>query len=262
MGEVGAAFALTLVAGLATAVGGAVVGWRRNLSPAFLAAMLGVSAGVMLYVSFVELFPLALRGLTALHGRVGEWWTAAGFFGGVVLVAAIDRLVPEAINPHETSDSGDVSDQHRGRMLRTGLMTAAALALHNFPEGFGVFLAATQQPAVAVPVVAAIALHNIPEGIAVAVPVTYATGSRLKGFVYSLLAGLAEPLGALIGFVMVQSFLGPEVMPLAFAAVAGIMVFVSLDELLPAAHTFGHHHATVYGLIAGMAVMALGLATV
>ncbi|WP_217991148.1 zinc transporter ZupT [Mobilicoccus massiliensis] len=253
-------FALALLAGLATAIGGALVLVRRRLGSRFLAVSLGLSAGVMLYVSFVELLATAERTLTAEYGQAGAWWTILGFFGGIALIGVIDRLVPAAINPHELSGADDASDRHRASMLRTGVITAAALALHNFPEGFAVFLAATQEVAVAVPVVVAIAIHNIPEGIAVAVPVAYATGSPLTGFGYSVLAGLAEPVGALVGYLLLQAFLGPVAMAIAFAGVAGIMVFVSLDELLPAAHDFGHHHATIYGLVAGMGIMAASLA--
>lgn len=260
MGQTGVALSLALLAGLATAVGGAIGVSQRRMSTRFLAGSLGFSAGVMLYVSFVELLAMAQKTLTSEFGGGGPWWTMAGFFGGILLIGVIDRLVPAVINPHELSGSDDAADRRRGRMMRTGVLTAGALAIHNFPEGFAVFLAATQTPAVAVPVVVAIAIHNIPEGIAVAVPVAYATGSRRKGFYYSLLAGLAEPVGALVGFLVLQAFLGPVAMAIAFAGVAGIMVFVSLDELLPAAHDFGHHHTTIYGLVAGMAVMGASLA--
>lgn len=258
--EIVVAFTLVLLAGLATAVGGAIAVSRATISPVFLSTSLGLSAGVMLYVSFVELLGEAENTLTEAFGSSGPWWTMAGFFGGIVLIGVIDRLVPAVINPHEMSGADEASDVRRGQLMRTGVFTAGALALHNFPEGFAVFLAALQDPTIAVPVVVAIAIHNIPEGIAVAVPVAYATGSRLTGFFYSLLAGLAEPVGALVGFVVLQAFVGPVAMAIAFAVVAGIMVFVSLDELLPAARGFGHHHATIYGLVAGMGIMAAGLA--
>jgi len=254
------ALVLSLLAGLATAVGGAVVFARRRPTPGFLAAALGFSAGVMLYVSFVELLGLAQDTLVEHFGDAGAWWTILGFFGGIGLIALIDRLVPSSINPHEHGGGDERGDRVRARMMRTGVLTTGAIALHNFPEGFAVFLAATQESSIAVPVVMAVAIHNIPEGIAVAVPVAYATGSRWVGFRYSVVAGLAEPVGALVGLLVLSAFLGPVTMAFAFAAVAGIMVFVSLDELLPAAHDFGHHHATVYSLVAGMGVMAASLA--
>lgn len=254
------ALALSLVAGLATAIGGAVVFVRRRPSPMFLASALGFSAGVMIYVSFVELLGIAQDTLTEEVGGAAPWLTMAGFFGGIALIAVIDRLVPASINPHEHGEDDERGERVRARMMRTGMLTAGAIALHNFPEGFAVFLAATQAPEIAVPVVVAVAVHNVPEGIAVAVPVAYATRSAWTGFRYSVLAGLAEPVGALVGLLVLSAFLGPVTMALAFAAVAGIMVFVSLDELLPAAHDFGHHHATVYSLIGGMGVMAGSLA--
>ncbi|MDO5628634.1 MAG: zinc transporter ZupT [Mobilicoccus sp.] len=260
MSEVALAFLLALLAGLATAVGGALAVTKRRFSPGFMAGSLGLSAGVMLYVSFMEMLPIAIDTLTDLHGEQGEWWALAWFFAGIILIAVIDRLVPPSIHPRDISDTDRIVTRDRAKMLRTGLFTAGALALHNFPEGFAVFLAATQEPAIAIPVVVAVAIHNVPEGIAVAVPVTYATGSRAKGFAYALLAGLAEPLGALAGYLVLRAFLGPEAMAFAFAAVAGIMVFVALDELLPAAHRFDRHHVAIYGLLGGMGIMAVSLA--
>lgn len=249
--------AMSLVAGLATSIGGAIALAPRRPGGRFMAASLGLSAGVMIYVSFVELLATSRATLTQELGAAGGWWTLFGFLGGIALIAVIDRLVPSEINPHEPGTTD--ADARRARMLRTGLLTAGVLAIHNFPEGFAVFLAATQQPGVAWPVVGAIAIHNIPEGIAVAVPVAYATGSRAKGFWYATTSGLAEPLGALLGFLLLRAFLGPVALGTAFAAVAGIMVFVSLDELLPTAQDFGHHHAAIYGLVAGMAVMGASL---
>ncbi|MGO1684552.1 MAG: ZIP family metal transporter, partial [Brachybacterium sp.] len=147
----------------------------------------------------------------------------------------------------------------RARLLRTGTVTAIALALHNVPEGFATFVAALQSLEVAIPVVAAIALHNIPEGLAVAVPVRRATGSRAKAFWLATMTGLAEPVGAVLGFLLLAPLLSGDGMGAILAGVAGVMVFVSLDELLPAAEETGEHHTVIYSLIAGMAVMAVTL---
>ena len=140
-----------------------------------------------------------------------------------------------------------------------GIFTALAIAIHNFPEGLATFVSALQEPGVAIPITAAIAIHNIPEGIAVSVPIYQATGSRRKAFLYSLLSGLAEPLGALLGWLVLQPVMNDTIFGLLFAGVAGIMVFISLDELLPAARTYGEHHLSIYGLISGMVVMAVSL---
>ena len=270
------AFLLTLVAGGATSIGAALGVLGRGTNPKLLAGGLGLSAGVMLYVSFMELMP---QGALVLSG--GEVVTASGgafaalaFFVGIALIAVLDRLVPESVSPHEFS--GRLSGSHgepelrapdeqaadralRARLLRTGTVTAAALALHNVPEGFATFVAALQAPEVAIPVVAAIALHNIPEGLAVAVPVRRATGSRAKAFWLASMTGLAEPVGAVIGYLLLAPLLSGEAMGAILAGVAGVMVFVSLDELLPAAEETGEHHTVIYSLIAGMAVMALTL---
>lgn len=270
------AFLLTLVAGGATSIGAALGVLGRGTGPRFLAGGLGLSAGVMLYVSFVELLPEGARvlsGGTAPTGR-GTALATLSFFVGIALIAVLDRLVPRAVSPHEFAGRMDGShgrdevrepDEQledralRARLLRTGAITAAALALHNVPEGFATFVAALQAPEVAIPVVAAIALHNIPEGLAVAVPVRRATGSRSKAFWLATMTGLAEPVGAVIGYLLLAPVLTGDAMGAILAGVAGVMVFVSLDELLPAAEETGEHHTVIYSLIAGMAVMAATL---
>lgn len=165
--------------------------------------------------------------------------------------------MPEEINPHEPATTAE--EARRKKLMKTGVFTACALGLHNFPEGFATFLSGLDSKEVAVPVAVAIAIHNIPEGIAVAVPLREATGSRKKAFWWATLSGLAEPLGALIGFGLLLPVIGPATMGISFAAIAGIMVFISLDELLPTAEETGEHHHAIYGLIAGMAVMAVSL---
>lgn len=143
--------------------------------------------------------------------------------------------------------------------MRLGVFTALAIAIHNFPEGIATFVSAFQDPGVAIPIVAAIAIHNIPEGIAVSVPIYQATGSRQKAFLYSFLSGLAEPIGALLGWLILIPIMSDMVYGIIFAGVAGIMVFISVDELLPASREYGEHHLSIYGLIAGMMVMATSL---
>lgn len=251
------AFGLTLFAGLSTGVGAAVAVLWKNPSDRFLAVSLGFSAGVMLYVSFMEILPEAVADLSASFGeRGGSWAAALAFFAGIVLIAVIDRLVPAAINPHEP---GMNETRRRRAMLHMGLLTAAAIAIHNFPEGFATFLAGLEDVSIAIPVAVAIAIHNIPEGIAVAVPLREATGSRKKAFGWAFGSGLAEPAGALIGYLVLLPVLGPTALGVAFGMVAGIMVFICLDELLPTAVATGKHHTAIYGLIGGMAVMALSL---
>ncbi|WP_018295892.1 zinc transporter ZupT [Corynebacterium lubricantis] len=256
------AFGMTLLAGLATGIGGAIGVMRRNPTDKFMAGALGFSAGVMVYVSLVEILPKGIADLGEEYGeRPSHWIGIAAFFGGIALIALIDRFVPEEINPHEPdSVRPDHIDARRNRMMKAGVLTALALALHNFPEGFATFVAALEDPVMAVPIVVAIAIHNIPEGIAVSVPMREATGSRLKAWGWATLSGLAEPIGALIGFLILMPIMGPATMGIAFCAVAGIMVFVSLDELIPTAVSTGENHASTYGMVAGMAVMAVSLA--
>ena len=259
-----AAFGLTIFAGLATGIGSALAFLTRQTSTRFLATALGLSAGVMLYVSFMEIMRKAQVSLVAELGEVpGTWITVGAFFGGILLIGLIDRLVPCAENPHEVRRVEDIRDPApaptNDALMRTGLFTALAIAIHNFPEGLATFAAAMHDPKLGLPVAVAVAIHNIPEGIAVSVPIYYATGSRTKAFTWSFLSGLSEPLGALIGYGLLQPFFNGLTYGLLFAGVAGIMVFISLDELLPTAQEYGHHHLAIYGLVCGMLIMAVSL---
>lgn len=248
------AFGLTLLAGLSTGLGGVIVALKRQPGHRFLAGSLGFSAGVMVYISFVELLPEGIGSLgEAGIGRADMAGTAA-FFAGIALIALIDRFVPEDINPHEEHHALDSA-----RMRSVGLLTALAIAIHNFPEGFATFISALADPALGVPIAVAIAIHNIPEGVAVAVPLRQASGDAWRAAGWATLSGLTEPLGAVAGYLVLRPFLGPATLGYCFAAIAGVMVFVSLDKLLPTAVQTGRHHAAVYGLVAGMAVMAVSL---
>lgn len=257
------AFGLTLLAGLSTGIGSAIAFLTNKTNKRFLSLSLGFSAGVMIYVSMVEIFPDAKEALTlALGEKMGSWLTVIGFFFGIFLIAMIDKFVPEVENPHmvhsvEEMDGND--DYDRAHLMRMGLLTAIAVAVHNFPEGLATFTSALGDPHVGIPIAVAVALHNIPEGIAISVPVYYATGDRLKAFRLSFLSGLSEPLGALLGYILLHRYFNDTMFGMILAAVAGIMIYISLDELLPSAREYGEHHLSIYGLIAGMAVMAISL---
>lgn len=289
------ALGLTVFAGMATGIGSAIAFLAKRTNYRFLSVATGFSAGVMLYVSFVEIFFKGAEELAEAFGAtMGNWVNAAGFFGGILLIGLIDNLIPDAENPHEmptekqtaplhdpakplgrhepiakrdraTGSPAEGVADHR-KLMRMGLFTALAIAIHNFPEGLATFLAALKDPGVGVAIAVAIALHNIPEGISVSVPIYYATGRRRKAFLYSVLSGMAEPVGALAGYFTLRLFVGgedgvipPEAMGILFSGVAGVMVYISLDELLPTSQAYGKGHDSIFGLLAGMAVMALSL---
>lgn len=256
------AFSLTLLAGLATGIGSLVAMFTSTTNTKFLSWALGFSAGVMIYVSMIEIFVKAKYALTvALGNETGNWATIGGFFGGMLLIAFIDRFVPNQGNPHEVKKVEDMkgSKVHDPALLKMGTFTALAIAIHNFPEGIATFTAALQDPKLGVAIAIAIAIHNIPEGIAVAVPIYFATGSKKRAFKLSFLSGLSEPVGAIIAFLILMPFLNDILFGVIFAAVAGIMVFISLDGLLPAAKKYDEAHTSIYGLISGMVVMAVSL---
>lgn len=262
------AFGLTLFAGLSTGIGSALAFFTKRTNTRFLTFALGFSAGVMIYVSLVEIFQKSIGDLSSAYGdQLGNWYAVISFFGGILFIALIDKLIPSSENPHEIRSIEDISQAEmelnkNKKLARMGVFSALAIAIHNFPEGMATFAAGLADPEVALPIAIAIAIHNIPEGIAVSVPVYYATGNRRKAFLLSFFSGLAEPIGALVGFLLIYVLAGgmtESISGVMFGAVAGIMVFISLDELLPTSEEYGEHHISIYGLVAGMAVMALSL---
>lgn len=254
------AFSLTLVAGLSTGIGSLIAFFAKRTNTRFLSAALGLSAGVMIYVSFMELMPEAVHQLSTIYSeRKANLYMLLAFFAGIALIAIIDALVPDDENPHEVHTTDGTDPHNHAQLKRTGIVMAAAIAIHNFPEGLATFAAALTDIRMAIPIVIAIAIHNIPEGIAVSVPLYYATGSKVKAFWYSLLSGMAEPVGALVGYLFLLPFWSPTINALLLAFVSGIMIYISFDELLPNTERYGHHHLGVAGVIAGMAVMAVSL---
>lgn len=256
------AFCITLFAGLSTGIGSCIAFFTKKTNKGFLSLSLGFSAGVMIFVSFVDLYPTAQNYIALAFPKSANLYTAFAFFGGIAVIALIDKIIPTYENPHEIRDVESMQENFGERkLIRMGILSALAIAIHNFPEGMATFVSALIDPSIALPIALAIALHNIPEGIAVSVPIYFATGSRKKAFLYSFLSGLSEPIGAIVGFFLIITFVGlnATILGVLFAFVAGIMVFISLDELLPTAQAYGAHHLSIYGLIAGMALMALSL---
>ncbi|MEQ6378548.1 zinc transporter ZupT [Bacillaceae bacterium S4-13-58] len=255
------AFGFTLMAGLSTGIGSILAFFTSSTNTKFLSFSLGFSAGVMIYVSMIEIFVKAQDALVLEMGEVmGNWMTVAGFFGGMLLIALIDKLIPKQGNPHELKKVEDMNKKPQdSNLLKMGKFTALAIAIHNFPEGIATFTATLQDPTIGFAVAVAIAIHNIPEGIAVSVPVYFATGDRKKAFKLSFLSGISEPLGAIFAYLVLMPYLTETMFGVIFAGVAGIMVFISLDELLPAAKKYDEAHLSIYGVVAGMMIMALSL---
>ena len=290
------AFILTLIAGLSTGIGSAIAFFFKRPKMSYLAFALGLSAGVMIYVSFMELMPNAIDELSS-DGYDGDLWATIAFFLGILVIAVIDLLIPHDANPHELAEEEELDAistqepipvgmciheegehpaggtdaealdalkhgaERKSKLMRAGMFTALAIAIHNFPEGLATFVTALNDPGVGIAIAMAIAIHNIPEGISVSVPIFYATGDRKKAFWISFLSGVAEPIGAFVGFILLLPFLdgNPAILPGLLAFVAGIMVYISIDELLPMAHRYGKGHVVLIGLILGMFIMAISL---
>lgn len=276
------AFGLTLFAGLATGIGGMIAFFAKRTNTSFLAFSLGFSAGVMIFISLTEMLTAAGETLNASFSHdQAAWFTFISFIGGIAFSALIDKILPSEGNPHELKrveqmnpgrsapDKSECSEgqkhmpgqhHHRDRkLMRIGLFTAIAIGVHNFPEGIATFMASVSDLTIGISITVAIAIHNIPEGIAVSVPVYYATGSKKKALLWSVMSGFSEPVGAAAGYFILSMFKSDIILGFVFAMVAGIMIYISFDELLPAAHKYGKHHIAIYGLISGIVVIGASL---
>jgi len=271
----GIAFLITTLAGLSTAIGGCIAFIVKPDNLKTLSVGLGFSAGVMIFLSFMDILPAAEEMLTVNFPNKVEWLVLCGFIFGMIIAAVIDYFIPDHIDTDmifgkktHTSPikhhmvSEEVLHSHHGdahainsKLKRAGIFTAIAICVHNFPEGMATFLASTQDLTLGISVGIAIAIHNIPEGIAVALPVYHATGKRRYAMLYSSLSGLTEPIGALIGVFLFQLFVPNILMGLLFAAVAGIMIYISFDTLLPLAKEYGNWHLSMVGIMSGMLFM-------
>ena len=267
--NVGFALLLTVLAGLSTGIGGVIALFIRVPRYSYLPAMLGFSAGVMVYISFTELLGTAIRDVGFVTANIA-------FFIGILLITLIDMFVPHEYEEERATSSrlgtADIRQQEKSglplpvpppaksALMRSGMLLTLGIAIHNFPEGLVTFAcAATGDIGFGVMMAVAIAVHNIPEGIAISVPIFYATGSHRRAFGYSLLAGVAEPVGALIGYAILLPFLTPRVLSSTLAFAAGVMVYISLDEILPLAYRYRREHLVIIGVVSGMLAMAVGL---
>lgn len=262
------ALLLTLLAGLSTGIGAVLAFFSQTNNYKFLSVGMGFSAGVMIYISFMEILIKSQDAFKPLYGQItGETLALVTFFAGIVLAAFIDKVIPDDVNPHELKSQSELSELKPGNteetstkaLKRTGVFTAIAIGIHNFPEGFATFVSALDGLALGIPIALAIAIHNIPEGMAVSLPIYHATGDKKKAFFYALVSGIAEPVGALIGFFILLPLMGDLTLGITFGMVAGIMVYISFDELLPAARIYGNAHTTILGITLGMGVMAFSL---
>ena len=268
------ALLLTLIAGAATGIGGALVLFKKKISSDFLAGALGLSAGVMIFISMAEMFPESQEMIAGTRLTHGEAFVLVAFFVGMGIITLIDFAIPEYENPHEapglsleskTAAVGMLEQTGNEKaMHRLGLLSALAIAVHNFPEGIATFIGALNDPEMGAGITFAIAIHNIPEGIAVAIPIYYATKSKGKALLYATLSGMSEVIGALLCLAVTAIFGieltgGGPAFPLVMSAVAGIMIYISLDELLPTAEKYGKHHIAIAGVVGGMAIMGISL---
>ncbi len=247
----GIALLMTLFAGLATAIGGGIAFIVKKNNLKALSIGLGFSAGVMIFLSFNEIIPEAAQMLSVNFPNDYNWIVYVGFIIGIITAILIDYFLPDHIDTEELLNP-DAPSLHRHRLKRAGIFTAIAICVHNFPEGMATFLTTTQNITLGLSVALAIAIHNIPEGIAVALPMYQVTGKKRYAMLYASLSGITEPIGALVGMFIFGIFLPQALVGALMAAVAGIMIYISFDTLLPLAKEYGSWHLSMIGIVSGI----------
>lgn len=261
MSNVAVAFVSSALAGLATMFGALIVFVSKSDNKKFLSSALGFSAGVMIFISFMEMMPMAQENfMKTMSDKNAQWMVLASFFGSMAVFGIISHLVPEADAPHEIKTEHELEARSEELALeKVGLKSAIAIGIHNFPEGMVTFMTSLMDPAMGLSIAVAIAMHNIPEGIGVAAPIYFATGDKKRALWLTFLSGVSEPIGALLAYLLLRPFLTPTLFGVVFGAISGIMVLISFDELLPASRAYGETHLSLLGLIFGMMVMGASL---
>lgn len=261
MSNVAVAFVSSALAGLATMLGALIVFVSKSDNKKFLSSALGFSAGVMIFISFMEMMPMAQENfMKTMADKNAQWMVLASFFGSMAVFGLISHLVPEADAPHDIKTEHELEERSEELALeKVGLKSAIAIGIHNFPEGMVTFMTSLMDPAMGLSIAVAIAMHNIPEGIGVAAPIYFATGDKKRALWLTFLSGVSEPVGAILAYLLLRPFLTPTLFGVVFGAISGIMVLISFDELLPASRAYGETHLSLLGLIFGMMVMGVSL---
>ncbi|MDL2206894.1 zinc transporter ZupT, partial [Eubacteriales bacterium OttesenSCG-928-N13] len=234
------ALLLALLAGLSTLLGAVITLFTRGKNLRLISISLGFAAGIMISVSTIDLYPTALALFQQSMGERQAVLLSVAFLAlGIVVAFLLDMLVP-----HDPYDAGTGAAPHKD-LFRVGLVSMLAIGLHNFPEGIATFMAGYEDLTMGISIAIAIALHNIPEGISVAMPVYFATGSRKKAFLYTLYSGIAEPIGALLAFLVLRPFVNSTVLAAVFSGISGIMIYISIEELIPSSRQYGHNRSAL-----------------
>lgn len=244
------AFALTLLAGLSTVIGGVLTFFVKKDDMRTLSIGLGFSAGVMIYLSLTDIASEASHLLEPYFPNSYGWMVLLGFIAGILLTILIDHFLPDHIDGELLENMS--CDIRRNRIKRAGVLTAIAMCVHNFPEGLATFFVSSQDLSLGIPLAIAIGLHNIPEGIAVALPIYHATCKKKIAIGYAFMSGITEPIGALVGLLLINTFLPQVAIGFLCASVAGIMIYISFDALLPLSREYGDDHLSIIGILVGI----------
>lgn len=246
------ALVLSVLAGMSTMLGAVIIFVAKDRSKRLISVSLGFAAGIMISVSTMDLYPNALALFQKTYDMRGSVLMAVAFLAvGILLAFGLDHFVP-----HEEYDAQSGEAPHKD-LFRVGFVSMMAIALHNFPEGIATFMAGYDDLALGISIAVAISLHNIPEGIAVAMPVYYATGDKGRALKYTLYSALAEPVGAVLAFLVLRPFITGPVLAAVFAGISGIMIYISVEELIPSSRQYGYDRSALVATLIGFCLMPL-----
>ena len=238
-------FLLTFLAGFSTMIGTIPIFLKRQ-SEKILISSLGFAAGVMITISVTDLLPNAFSSLQDSYLFFPTFLIVAICFCiGVIFSFTVDHYLPQ-------------EKVEYGRLYQVGIISCLAIIMHNIPEGIITYLTSEANLHLGITLTLAIALHNIPEGISISVPIYYSTGSRKKALFYTFISGISEPFGAFLAFIFLAPFVNSFVMGLLYAFIAGIMVHISVYELLPEAHSYQKYEIVILSFLLGCGFMLLG----
>ena len=208
-----------------------------------IASSLAFASGVMLSVSITDLIPESIHMLkNYFNGQIVILLSFIFMLIGIITSSLIDKYLP-TINYQN--------------LYRVGIISMLAIILHNIPEGIATFISTTKDTSLGISLATSIALHNIPEGISISIPIYYSTKSKFKALFYTFISALSEPIGAILTYLFLLPLITDTLLGLLFSFIAGIMLQISLMELLKESLNYNYKQQTKLFFLIGIIFMLL-----
>lgn len=230
------AFILSSLAGFSTLIGFLFIFVKKDLNRVVSSA-LGFASGVMFTISIVDLLPNSYLLIIQKYSIIYSiFLSLTGFLIGIILSSIVDKKI-------ENKSNNSI------KLYKLGLITMLVIIIHNIPEGIATYITTTNNSKLGIVLTLAIALHNIPEGISISIPIYYSTNSKFKSFIYTLISGISEPLGALICYLFLYKYISNTILGVIYACIAGMMINISINELYNEAKKYNKKNTILFVLI-------------